>query len=179
MSFFPAANLLQCHDWQRTRIWSSQSAVDDSKTRQRTLSLAHKYFKKQTTVILWGQLDFIFGEKMFKSCNFMAPQTYDDVSDIVLTNLLAWVSFMSIFYILKSQSIFVISGVVDGNICRMKLLIRQNNPLLLLWLPADKGHCLFPWVIDSGLNILTITQLASASSACVYLCVRACLHMHL
>lgn len=38
---------------------------------------------------LWQQLDFIFGEKMFKSCNFMASQTYDDVSDIVLTNLLA------------------------------------------------------------------------------------------
>lgn len=37
---------------------------------------------------LWQQLDFIFGV-MFKSCNFMASQTYDDVSDIVLTNLLA------------------------------------------------------------------------------------------
>lgn len=58
----------------------------------------------------------------------MTSQTHDAVSDIVLTNLL----LTSVFYILKSPSTLVIFGIVDGNICRMKLLIRQNLALLLL-----------------------------------------------
>lgn len=40
--------------------------------------------------------------------------------------------FLILYKPFCSWSILVISEVVDGNICRMKILIRQNHTLLLL-----------------------------------------------